>query len=193
MSGRALAAGDSAPAFTVQTTGGRTVNLSDFRGQTVVLYFYPKDDTPGCTREACGFRDERARFARANAVVLGVSGDSVASHQRFAAKYGLTFPLLSDPGAPVAKAYGVYKQKSMYGRTYWGIERTTFIIDPQGRIATIFPKVSVDGHIEAVLQAVRPSAAAGAASPSGVGARSSPRRPAGSTRRVRTAAPPRLS
>ncbi len=101
----------------------------------------------------------RARFAKANAVVLGVSGDSVASHQRFAGKYGLTFPLLSDPGLSVAKAYGVYKEKSMYGRTYWGVERTTFIIDPQGRLATIFPKVSVDGHIEAVLQAAQGSTA----------------------------------
>ena len=158
-----LRVGDAAPAFALQTAEGRTVRLSDFTGKTVVLYFYPKDDTPGCTKEACGFRDARARFARARAVVLGVSGDSVASHQRFAGKYGLTFPLLSDPEHAVATAYGVYKQKSMYGRTYWGIERTTFIIDPQGRIATLFPKVSVDGHVEAVLQAVRPPATAGAA------------------------------
>ncbi|OGX38926.1 MAG: peroxiredoxin [Omnitrophica WOR_2 bacterium RIFCSPHIGHO2_02_FULL_68_15] len=159
MAVRALQAGDAAPTFALQTAEGRTVRLSDFRGATVVLYFYPKDDTPGCTKEACGFRDARARFAKANAVVLGISGDSVASHQRFAGKYGLTFPLLSDPEHAVATAYGVYKQKSMYGRTYWGIERTTFIVDPQGRIAAVFPKVSVDGHVEAILQAVQGSTA----------------------------------
>ena len=152
-----LHAGDAAPAFALETAGGQTVRLADLQGKTVVLYFYPKDDTPGCTKEACGFRDARAQFAKAGAVVLGVSGDSVASHERFAGKYGLTFPLLSDPGCAVAKAYGVYKQKSMYGRTYWGIERTTFLIDTRGRIAHIFPKVSVDGHVEAVLQAIRPS------------------------------------
>ena len=163
MGERSLQVGDPAPAFALQTGDGRTVRLSDFRGKTVVLYFYPKDDTPGCTKEACGFRDARAHFAKASAVVLGVSSNSVASHQRFAGKHGLTFPLLSDPDVSVAKAYGVYKEKSMYGRTYWGIERTTFVIDPQGRLATIFPKVSVDGHIEAVLQAVRRSTGAGAA------------------------------
>ena len=144
--------GGTAPAFTLQATGGETIRLSDFRGKRVVLYFYPKDDTPGCTREACSFRDERARLARANAVVLGVSRDDVASHRRFTQKFGLTYPLLSDPEASVCKAYGVYKQKSMYGRTYWGIERTTIIIDERGRIAAIFPKVSVDGHSQAVLE-----------------------------------------
>ena len=164
MVSRLLQVGDPAPAFTLQATDGSTVSLSDFRGKTVVLYFYPKDDTPGCTKEACGFRDEGTSFAKSGAVILGVSGNSVASHQRFAGKHGLTFPLLSDPDVSVAKAYGVYKEKSMYGRTYWGIERTTFVIDPQGRLATIFPKVSVDGHIEAVLQAVRRSTGAGAAS-----------------------------
>ncbi len=149
-----LEVGDQAPAFALQTAEGRTVALSEFRGNTVVLYFYPKDDTPGCTKEACGFRDARASFARANAVVLGVSGDSPESHRRFRDKVRLPFPLLSDPDATVAKAYGVYKQKSLYGRSYWGIERTTFVIDGQGRIATIFPRVKVDGHIEAVLQAI---------------------------------------
>ena len=157
-----LHVGDPAPAFTLQATDGSTVSLSDFRGKTVVLYFYPKDDTPGCTKEACGFRDERPRFAKSDAVVLGVSRDSVASHERFTRKYGLTFPLLSDPDASVAKAYGVYKQKSMYGRTYWGIERTTFVIDPRGRIAALFPKVSVNGHVEAVLEAIRTGTTAGA-------------------------------
>ena len=150
----AVTVGDAAPAFALPSTGGETIRLLDFRGKRVVLYFYPKDDTPGCTREACSFRDDRARMERANAVVLGVSRDDADSHQRFAQKFGLTFPLLSDPDAAVCKAYGVYKQKSMYGRTYWGIERTTFIIDERGRIAAIFPKVSVDGHSQAVLAAL---------------------------------------
>ena len=150
----ALAVGDHAPDFSLQASGGKAITLAGLRGKPVVLYFYPKDDTPGCTKEACGFRDEQARFAKAQAVVLGVSGDDVASHERFTKKFGLTFPLLADPGLAVAKAYGVYKQKSMYGRTYWGIERTTFIIDEQGYLAAIFPKVNVNGHIEAVLEAL---------------------------------------
>ena len=154
MSGNELTIGDAAPAFTLQTGSGETVRLSDFRGKRVVLYFYPKDDTPGCTKEACSFRDERATFAKANTVVLGVSCDDAASHQRFADKFHLTFPLLSDPDAAVSKAYGVYKQKSMYGRTYWGLERTTFVIDERGRLAAIFPKVKVDGHTDAVLDAL---------------------------------------
>ena len=160
----ALQVGDLAPAFSLETGDGKTVTLSEFRGKTVVLYFYPKDDTPGCTREACSFRDERARFAKANAVILGVSRDSVASHQRFAQKYHLTFPLLSDPEASVCKAYGVFKQKSLYGRTYWGIERTTVLIDEQGRIAAIFPKVKVDGHSDEVLQALAAPASTARAS-----------------------------
>jgi peroxiredoxin Q/BCP len=157
MATRTLSVGQAAPTFALKTVGERTITLSDFRGKNVVLYFYPKDDTPGCTKEACGFRDDLSRFTKGNAVVLGVSRDNPASHQRFADKLRLTFPLLSDPDAAVCKAYGVYKQKSMYGRTYWGIERTTFVIDEQGRIAKIFPKVGVDGHTEAVLEALRPS------------------------------------
>ena len=157
----ALKAGDTAPAFTLATIGGRTVRLADFRGQTVVLYFYPKDDTPGCTKEACDFRDAQADFGKANAVVLGVSKDSTASHEKFAKKYGLPFLLLSDPDVAVCEAYGVYKKKSMYGRSFLGIERTTFVIDPRGRIAAIFPKVSVNGHAEAVLEAVRSASTAG--------------------------------
>lgn len=155
MSRAPLAVGDPAPAFALQTAGGATVRLSDFLGRQVVLYFYPKDDTPGCTKEACSFQEHAARLRARDAMVLGVSGDDVASHERFAKKYGLTFPLLSDPGASVAKAYGVYKQKSMYGRTYRGIERTTFLIDERGRIAAIFPKVKVDGHTQQVLDALR--------------------------------------
>jgi len=150
-----LTVGQQAPAFSLKTVGGKTLTLSDFRGKRVVLYFYPKDDTPGCTKEACGFRDARSRLAREGAVVLGVSRDPLASHERFTEKFRLTFPLLSDQDAAVSKAYGVYKRKSLYGRTYWGIERTTVLIDEQGRIAAVFPKVRVDGHIEAVLQALR--------------------------------------
>ena len=149
------AVGHPAPPFSLKTTGDRTLALSELRGKTVVLYFYPKDDTPGCTKEACDFQAGLAQFAKAGAVLLGVSRDDVPSHQRFADKFHVAFPLLSDPDAAVCKAYGVYKQKSMYGRTYWGIERTTFVIDGRGRIAAIFPKVSVDGHAQAVLAAVK--------------------------------------
>src|SRR3989338_3984104 len=149
-----LRVGDPAPAFALQTAEGRTVSLSDFLGKAVVLYFYPKDDTPGCTKEACSFQENQARLMKAGAVVLGVSRDSVESHQRFANKFSLRFSLLSDPDATVCKAYGVYQQKSMYGSTYWGIERTTFVIDPVGRIARIFPKVKVDGHTDEVLEAL---------------------------------------
>ena len=165
MSQDALTVGQPAPAFSLKTLGDQTVMLSDFRDKQIVLYFYPKDDTPGCTKEACSFRDELSAFTKANAVVLGVSCDSTTSHQRFADKFRLIFPLLSDPGAAVAKAYGVYKQKSMYGRTYWGIERTTFIIDGQGRIAAIFPKVKVEGHTDEVLQAIRNPTARAPAEP----------------------------
>ena len=154
-----LRVGSPAPSFSVQDTQGETVSLEQFRGRRVILYFYPKDDTPGCTREACSFRDEQARFTKANAVIVGVSRDTVASHQRFAKKFGLPFQLLSDPDAAVCKAYGVWKEKSMYGRTYWGIERTTFVIDEQGRIAAIFPKVTVDGHSDEVFQALGATAA----------------------------------
>ncbi len=149
-----LHAGDRAPDFTLETVDG-PLTLNDLRGQPVILYFYPKDDTPGCTKEACDFQGSRAKLKRSGAVVLGVSGDSTASHQKFAAKFELTFPLLSDPECTVSKAYGVYKEKSMYGRTFWGIERTTFVIDAQGTIAQIFPKVKVDGHIDEVLGALK--------------------------------------
>ncbi len=150
-----LTIGEPAPAFSLRTGTGETVRLSDFRGRRIVLYFYPKDDTPGCTKEACGFQGALARVTAAQAVVLGVSCDDEASHRRFADKFHLAFPLLSDPDAAVSKAYGVYKQKSMYGRTYWGIERTTFVIDEQGRITAICPKVKVDGHVEEVLRALQ--------------------------------------
>ena len=152
-----LRVGVRAPGFALKTGSGETVRLSDFLGRDVVLYFYPKDDTPGCTKEACSFQGALADFAKTRAVVLGVSRDDEASHRRFAEKFHLSFPLLCDEDASVCKTYGVYKQKSMYGRTYWGIERTTFLIDERGRISAMFPKVSVDGHTEAVLQALRPS------------------------------------
>ncbi len=149
--------GAKAPAFSLKTGTGELIRLSDFLGRSVVLYFYPKDDTPGCTKEACSFRDARSQFAAEGAVVVGVSGDDMACHQRFARKFQLNFSLLSDPGFAVCKVYGVYKQKSMYGRTYWGIERTTLIIDEHGRIAAIFPNVRVEGHSHAVLQALQSS------------------------------------
>lgn len=149
------AVGSKAPAFALPSHSGRTVKLSEARGKKVVLYFYPKDNTPGCTREACGFQGARSQLTKEGAVVLGVSCDSAASHQRFADKFGLTFTLLSDQDAAVSRAYGVYTRKSMYGKTFWGIERTTFIIDEDGRIAKIFPRVSVDGHTAEVLQALR--------------------------------------
>ena len=150
-----LRVGAKAPAFALKTGTGETLTLSEALGRKVVLYFYPKDDTPGCTKEACSFQGAMADFTKARAVVLGVSRDGEASHRRFAEKFQLSFPLLSDPDASVCKAYGVYKQKSMYGRTYWGIERTTFVIDERGRIAAIFPKVKVDGHVEEVLCALQ--------------------------------------
>ena len=170
MAERPLKVGDSAPAFSLAPAapagGGAAapVTLQSLRGKKVVLYFYPKDDTPGCTREACGFQASQARLAKAGAVVLGVSGDSPASHRKFADKFSLQFPLLSDPDKAVCKAYGVYGQKSMYGRTYFGIVRTTFVIDEAGRIQAVFPKVKVDGHVEEVLEALRAGDRAGAPS-----------------------------
>ena len=129
--------------------------MKSLRGKHVVLYFYPKDDTPGCTKEACSFRDEITQIEKAHALVLGISTDGLASHQRFSKKYGLPFALLSDESLVVAKAYGVYKQKSMYGKTYWGIERSTFVVDETGKLAAIFRKVKVDGHVEQVMTALK--------------------------------------
>jgi len=147
--------GQIAPDFTLPTTDGSTVRLLDLRGKKVVLYFYPKDDTPGCTKEACAFRDNLGVLQSMGVVVLGVSPDSVASHQKFAQKYGLPFPLLADEGAQVATTYGVWKEKKQYGRTYMGIERTTFLIDENGIVQRVFPKVKVDGHVEEVIEAIR--------------------------------------
>jgi len=149
-----LREGDVAPEFKLKSTEGKEVSLKDFRGKQVVLYFYPKDDTPGCTREACDFRDNLARVKAKGAVVFGVSHDSVESHERFQEKYDLPFTLLSDPDKKVTEAYGVYKKKSLYGKEFMGVERTTFVVDTDGRIKKIFPRVKVDGHVEEVLQAL---------------------------------------
>jgi len=151
----ALEVGQAAPDFSLPDEEGRPVRLSEFRGKKVVLYFYPKDDTPGCTREACDFRDERPDFNDRRAVILGVSADSGESHKKFKAKYALNFPLLSDPERRVIQAYGAWKQKSMYGRTYMGIVRSTVIIDEKGRIERVFPKVSVTGHAREILNSLR--------------------------------------
>jgi peroxiredoxin Q/BCP len=152
---KAVEAGSKAPDFALADQSGETVRLKDFKGKTVVLYFYPKDDTPGCTKESCEFRDEEAAIKKAGAVVLGVSLDDEASHQKFIAKYSLPFSLLCDKDAKISKAYGVYKEKNMYGRKYWGIERSTFVIDGAGVIAAAFRKVKVDGHAREVLAALK--------------------------------------
>lgn len=144
--------GKPAPDFTLPSTSGEAVSLRQFKGKkTVVLYFYPKDETPGCTKEACAFRDLREAFEQAGAVILGVSNDPIDSHQKFREKHQLPFDLLADEDASVSKAFGVYKQKNLYGKKYLGIERTTFVIDRTGRIAQIYPKVKVDGHVQDVL------------------------------------------
>ncbi len=150
-----LAPGDTAPSVSLPRDGGATVNLSDFAGQNVVLFFYPRDDTSGCTKEAVGFTQAAAAFAAANLVVIGVSKDSVKKHDKFVAKHGLGVPLLSDEHGDVCERYGVWKEKSMYGKTYMGIERTTFLVRADGTIAEIWRKVKVPGHVDAVLDAVR--------------------------------------
>jgi len=144
-----------APQFTLPRDGGGTLSLSDFSGKMVVLYFYPKDDTSGCTKEAQGFTEHAAEFAAAGAVVLGVSKDSIAKHDKFRDKYGLGVTLLSDEQGHVCEDYGIWAEKSMYGKTYMGIERATFLIDGTGRILREWRKVKVDGHVQEVLEAVR--------------------------------------
>ncbi len=146
--------GQPAPEFRLSDQDGNVIALSSLRGRLVVLYFYPKDDTPGCTKEACAFRDARATFEAKGARVIGVSPDSVASHRKFADKFELPFTLLADPDHKVCETYGVWKEKNMYGKTYWGVERTTFVIDRDGIIRKIFPRVKVDGHSDAVLKAI---------------------------------------
>jgi peroxiredoxin Q/BCP len=149
-----IGSGDQAPDFELPDQDGRTVKLSDFRGQTVVVYFYPKADTPGCTKQACGVRDHRADYAQAGAVVLGISPDPVAAVRKFHEKYGLDFSLLADEDHSVADRYGVWVEKSMAGRTYLGNERTTFIIDGDGRVMRVLRKVKPDEHDQQVLQAL---------------------------------------
>ena len=147
--------GQKAPAFSLPSSEGHDIALKDLRGKKVVLYFYPKDDTPGCTREACAFRDASSLLARTGAVVLGVSPDSLASHDRFRDKYGLNFTLLSDADKAVAKKYGAFGEKVMYGKKVMGMIRSTFVIDEAGVVRRVFPRVKVDGHDEQVLQAVK--------------------------------------
>lgn len=149
-----LRAGDPAPAFDLPSDDGGRVRLSDLKGRRVVLFFYPKDDTPGCTREACEFRDELRRFEERSVAVLGVSPDPVASHGRFKARHDLNFPLLADEDHAVADRFGVWKEKQMFGRTYWGVERSTFLIDEAGVIARVWRKVRPKGHAGAVAGAL---------------------------------------
>ena len=146
--------GEMAPDFTLPDQDNQPVTLSALRGQPVVLYFYPKDDTPGCTRQACSLRDHIGELRQRGAVVLGVSGDSVKSHRKFADKFGLPFPLLADTDHALGKAYGVWKFKSMFGKQVGGYERTTFVIDPEGKVRKVLPKVKPDEHVDLVLAAL---------------------------------------
>ncbi len=149
-----LEEGKKAPAFKLKNQEGKTVSLNDFKGKKVVLYFYPKDNTSGCTKEACNFRDEFPKFGDLDAVILGVSPDSVESHKKFAEKYDLPFHLLSDEKKEVLEKYGVWKEKNMYGKKYMGVERTTYLIDENGKIKKIFNKVKVPNHNNEVLEAL---------------------------------------
>jgi peroxiredoxin Q/BCP len=148
-----LKEGTAAPNFTAKTANGETVKLKDLRGRRVVLYFYPKDDTPGCTKEACSFRDEFADFKKSGIEVLGVSPDSEASHKKFAAKYKLPFTLLADPDHAIADTYGVWGEKKFMGRTYLGVKRMTFLIDEKGKLKKVFEKVKPEAHAREVLEA----------------------------------------
>jgi peroxiredoxin Q/BCP len=155
-----LAEGDKAPAFTLPDQSGKRVKLSDFEGETVVLYFYPRADTPGCTTQACGVRDRRADYEKAGARVIGISPDEVGAIDKFAGKFDLEFTLLADADHAVAEKYGTWVEKSMYGKKYMGVQRATFIVGPDGRIAKVFPKVSPKTHDEVVLKALAELAAA---------------------------------
>ena len=146
--------GDLAPDFTAPTDGGGSIRLEDLRGQQVVLYFYPKDNTPGCTTESCEFRDAHAEFEAKNAVILGISPDGVKSHDKFKGKFELPFTLVSDEDHQIAESYGAWQEKSMYGRKYMGIQRSTFVIDREGKITDVYAKVKVKGHVADVLTKV---------------------------------------
>lgn len=148
-------AGDQAPDFTAATDSGDDFTLSSLKGKNVVLYFYPKADTPGCTKEACSFRDESPKIAAANTVVVGVSPDTSKAQAKFKEKFGLPFTLVADAEHKVAEAYGVWVEKSMYGKKYMGVDRTTFVLDTEGKVKKVFPKVKVDGHTEEVLAALQ--------------------------------------
>jgi peroxiredoxin Q/BCP len=150
-----LAVGDKAPDFNLPSSTGEQFSLKSLKGKTVILFFYPRDNTPGCTKEACGFRDALPRFKKISAAVLGVSNDSLESHKKFIDKFGLTFPLLSDEDHAVSEKYGVYKEKNLYGKIFWGIERSTFVIGPEGKLKGIFRKVKVDNHIEEVFNSLK--------------------------------------
>ena len=150
-----LKIGDMAPDFTLTTDGGGSISLKELKGKTVVLYFYPRDDTPGCTAEACAFRDSLPDFSKVKAEVVGISRDSVGSHDKFKRKFKLPFPLASDEEGKVTEAYGVWVEKSMYGKKYMGVERATFLIDGKGVIRDIWRKVKVEGHTDEVLEAAR--------------------------------------
>ncbi len=149
-----LKVGERAPAFRATNQDGETVALSDFKGKKVVLYFYPKDDTPGCTKEACSFRDGWSKFKKRGVAVLGVSTDDEKSHRKFGDKFSLPFPLLADTGRKIVDAYGVWGEKRLYGRKYMGTNRVTYVIDEKGRIAAVWPKVKPDGHAEEILAAI---------------------------------------
>jgi peroxiredoxin Q/BCP len=150
----AIEEGKAAPAFTLTDAEGKKVSLKDFAGKNVILYFYPKDDTPGCTREACAFRDRKSELAAHGAAVLGVSPDDVASHGKFRDKYDLNFPLLADPGHRVAGAYGAWREKNLYGKKSMGIQRSTFLVDRAGKVRRVWKRVNVDGHDAEVLAAL---------------------------------------
>jgi peroxiredoxin Q/BCP len=150
-----LHSGDNAPPFSAPNEKGEVVSLKSFLGQKLVLYFYPKDDTPGCTQESCDFRDSFSRLKKQGVCVVGVSRDSVKSHLKFKEKYGFLFSLLSDEDGKICEAYGVWKEKNLYGRKYMGIERTTFLIDEKGKITRVYPKVKVAGHVDEILEELK--------------------------------------
>ncbi|MEY3282733.1 MAG: thioredoxin-dependent thiol peroxidase [Acidobacteriota bacterium] len=151
---KTIPVGKKAPAFSLKNGAGKTVKLSDFKGRKVVIYFYPKDLTPGCTTEACAFRDDYAELQARGVEVLGVSADDVASHLKFSEKYNLPFQLLSDPDHTMIEKYGAWAEKSMYGKKYWGVVRMTYIIDEEGLVTHVFPKVKPDGHSQEILAAL---------------------------------------